>query len=134
MSYNFSPGPAILPQPVRDEIAAHLSRAARGLSILEISHRSGEYETIHNSAIRRCRSLYGLPDDMEVLLVGGGASLQFAMVPINLLRQGNSADYIETGSWSQKSQSEALCLVKTVRVAGSSADRYFCYITGLEEL
>ena len=132
--YNFSPGPAILAKSVSDEIANHFSDALPGLSILEISHRSGEYETIHNSAIRRCRSLYGLPDDMEVLLVGGGASLQFAMVPINLLRQSNSADYIETGSWSQKALSEAVCLGKTVRVAGSSADRDFCYIPGLEAL
>lgn len=127
-SRNFSPGPALLPKPVREQIEDHFASSPGGLSIVEISHRSPEYEEIHHRALARCRALYGIPEDMEVLLLGGGASQQFAMVPMNLLRPGRSADYIDTGSWSRKAEAEAARLGRKTRIAASSADRGYSYI------
>ena len=127
-SLNFSPGPALLPEPVREQIGEHFSSSPEGLSIVEISHRSPGYEEIHHRALARCRVLYGLPEEIEVLLLGGGASQQFAMVPMNLLRQGRSADYIDTGSWSRKARAEAVRLGRKTRIAASSADRGYSYI------
>ncbi len=133
-SRNFSPGPALLPEPVREQIGYHFASSPGGLSIVEISHRSPGYEEIHHSALARCRALYGIPDDIEVLLLGGGASQQFAMVPMNLLRPGRSADYIDTGSWSRKAEAEASRLGRRTRVAASSADRGYSYIPGQDSL
>ena len=127
-SWNFSPGPALLPKPVREQIGDHFAASPDGLSIVEISHRSPEYEEIHHRAVARCRALYGIPDDIEVLLLGGGASQQFAMVPMNLLRSGRSADYIDTGAWSRKAAAEAARLGRQTRTAASSADRGYSYI------
>ena len=131
---NFSPGPALLPEPVREQIGEHFSSSTGGLSIVEISHRSPGYEEIHYRALARCRALYGIPEEIEVLLLGGGASQQFAMVPMNLLRPGRSADYIDTGSWSRKAQAEAARLGRKTRIAASSADRGFSYIPGQRSL
>ena len=132
---NFSPGPAIMPCSVRAQAAAQLADPGPGnVSILEASHRGRQYESIHNQVVDRCRTLYALPDDMDVLLLQGGASLQFTMVPQNLLREGRSADYIETGSWSQKAISEAAILGCRHRIAASSADRGFSYIPQADQL
>ena len=131
---NFSPGPALLPEPVREQIEEHFSSSPEGLSIVEISHRSPRYEEVHHRALARCRVLYGIPEDIEVLFLGGGASQQFAMVPMNLLRPGRSADYIDTGSWSRKAQAEAVRLGRKTRIAASSADRGFSYIPGQRSL
>ncbi|MCY3760836.1 MAG: 3-phosphoserine/phosphohydroxythreonine transaminase [Gemmatimonadetes bacterium] len=127
-SRNFSPGPALLPKPVRERIEDHFASSPGGMSIVEISHRSPGYEEIHHRALARCRALYWIPDDIEVLLLGGGASQQFAMVPMNLLRPGHSADYIDTGSWSRKAEAEAARLGRKTRIAASSADRGYSYI------
>jgi phosphoserine aminotransferase len=127
--YNFNPGPAALPLPVLEEIQANfLNYDGTGMSITEISHRSKQFDEVINGAVARARRLLGLDDDWQVLFIQGGASLQFAMVPMNLLGNGQSADYINTGTWSTKAIAEAQLLGKTVRVSASSEDRNFCYI------
>ena len=99
--FNFSAGPAALPESVlaraRDEL---LDWHGHGLSIMEMSHRSPEFEGVAAKAQRDLRALLGVPDDYAVLFLQGGATAQFAMVPINLLPEGGSADYIHTGQWA----------------------------------
>ena len=91
--FNFNPGPAALPLEVLREAQADLlDYKGSGMSILEASHRGKEYEAVHNEAISNIRQLLGLGDDYAILLLQGGASGQFAMVPLNLLREGQSAD------------------------------------------
>src|SRR5207248_955322 len=98
--YNFSAGPAVLPVPVleqaRDEM---LSLPGVGMSVMEISHRSQTFDEIHQSAVQGLRDLLGIPANYRVLFLQGGASLQFSMVPLNLLPASGSADYLVTGSW-----------------------------------
>lgn len=135
MVYNFNPGPAVVPAAALREAAANLvDYRGQGMSIVEMSHRSPAYEQIHQEAIDRCLRLYGLGSEYTVLLLQGGASLQFAMVPMNLLPAGRSADYISTGHWSQKAVEEVGLLGKTCRVAGSSEAADFSYIPAAEEL
>jgi len=106
--FNFSAGPAVLPPPVLEEAQRDLvSLPGVGMSILEISHRSKAFEGILHAAEADIRSLAGISDDYAVLFLQGGASLQFSMVPMNLLPEGGSADYVVTGSWSQKAVKEA---------------------------
>lgn len=125
MSYNFGPGPAVLPRCVVEKAGADLVNSEEGLSILEVSHRGTAYGAVHEEALERCRRLYGVPDRMAIAFLQGGASLQFAMVPENLLRQGRSADYVSTGSWSKKAIAEAGRLGRAYRIAGSSeADNF----------
>ncbi|MFZ5565099.1 MAG: 3-phosphoserine/phosphohydroxythreonine transaminase [Thermodesulfobacteriota bacterium] len=127
--YNFNAGPAVLPLSVLEEIqATFLDFAGTGMSITEVSHRSKPFENIINDAIARVKRLLGIGDDYQVLFVQGGASLQFSMVPMNLLPAGKSADYVNTGTWSTKAIKEAEILGKTVRVPASSKDRNFAYI------
>ncbi len=125
---NFYPGPATLPLPAleraRDEL---LDYQGTGMSIMETSHRSAAYDAVHNEAGELVRELLRLPDKYHVLFLQGGASLQFAMVPMNLLGDGRSADYVVTGSWSKKAITEAKILGK-VHVAGSSEDVNFTHI------
>jgi phosphoserine aminotransferase len=123
--YNFSSGPAVLPLPVLEEAQRDLvTLPGVGMSVLEISHRSAAFETIIRAAEADLRSLAGIPDSYGVLFVHGGASLQFSMVPMNLLTSGATADYILTGSWSQKAAAEAK-RVGTVNVAATTeADRF----------
>src|SRR6185369_1435794 len=90
-----------------------------GMSIMEHSHRGKAYEAVHDEAIALVRELLGVPDDYHVLFLQGGASLQFAQVPMNLLPAGKSADYILTGGWSEKAYQEAQ-RVGTVRVAATT--------------
>ena len=127
--YNFNPGPAALPLPVLEEIKeSFLNYAGSGMSVVEISHRSGEFEAIINDAVARVRRLLSLDDDWQVLFLQGGASTQFCMVPMNFLGEGDAADYVDTGTWSAKAVKEAQVLGKSVRVAASSEDRNYCYI------
>lgn len=120
--YNFSPGPAVLPVTVLEEAKKHLMcYPGAGMSILEMSHRSKTFEGILNETIGLIRELYGVPDNYHVLFMGGGASLQFSMVPMNLLAPGKSADYIITGVWAEKALKEAK-KVGTVRIAASTAE------------
>jgi len=107
--YNFSPGPAVLPLEVleraRDEM---LSLPGVGMSVLEISHRSPAFDRILEDTLQALRQLLGIGNDYEVLLMQGGASLQFSMVPMNLLRgRVGAADYVLTGTWGQTGAKEA---------------------------
>lgn len=101
--YNFNAGPAILPRPVLEQAQAELlDLPGVGLSVMEISHRSADFDTIIGKAREGIRKLYQLSDDYDVLFLQGGASLQFEMAPLNLLREGDNAQYLVTGSWGQK--------------------------------
>ncbi|MFZ7128263.1 MAG: 3-phosphoserine/phosphohydroxythreonine transaminase [Desulfobacterales bacterium] len=127
--HNFNPGPAALPLPVLERIQeTFLDFQGTGMSITEVSHRSKAFDAVINDAVDRTRRLLGLDDRFEVLFVQGGASLQFAMVPMNFLPSGQSADYVNTGTWSTKAIQEARLQGKRVNVVASSEDRDFSYI------
>jgi phosphoserine aminotransferase len=119
-SINFNAGPAGLPLPAleraRDEM---LDFKGSGMSVMEHSHRGKEFEGVHNEAIALLTELLGIPDSHQVLLLQGGASLQFAMVPMNFLPKDGSADYIVNGAWAEKAVEEAK-IVGTVKVAATS--------------
>lgn len=100
---NFSAGPCTLPLRVLEEAQGEFVEfAGSGMSLIEMSHRSPEYEAIHEAARAKAGSVFGMPDDFEVLLLQGGATLQFAMVPMNLLQPGATGGYVESGSWAKK--------------------------------
>ena len=126
--FNFNPGPAALPLPVLEEIQENfLNFAGTGMSIVEVSHRSPAFDRVINDAAARTRRLLGLDDRFKVLFMQGGASMQFALIPMNFLSGADRADYVNTGTWSTKAIAEARTLGKSVRVAASSEDRDFCY-------
>jgi phosphoserine aminotransferase len=127
--FNFSAGPAILPIPVLEEASQGIHEiGGSGMSVLEVSHRGTDYERIHYDARNRMLKLMGLdPSAYTVLFLGGGASLQFAMLPMNILSKDASADYVHTGEWSSRAMNEAKLFGK-VNVAGSSEDGRFAYI------
>jgi len=126
--FNFSPGPAVLPQAVleqaRDEL---LDWQGTGMSVMEMSHRSKEFIAIAEAAQADLRGLLAIPANYKVLFLQGGATAQFAMVPMNLLHGKKSADYIHTGEWAKKAIAEAAKYC-SVNVAASSADRNFSYV------
>ena len=127
--YNFNPGPAALPLVVLEEIRENfLNFKGSGMSIIEISHRSKEFEEVINDAVDRTKRLLSLGDGFQVLFIQGGASLQFCMIPMNFLPPGKSADYVDTGTWSTKAIKEAQIQNKSITVAASSADKNYCYI------
>ena len=120
--YNFGAGPATLPLEVLEEAQRELvDFRGSGISILEHSHRGKEYDAVHLEAVANLRKLMNLPEDHVVLFLQGGASAQFAMVPMNLLGAGQAADYIHTGSWAKKAISEAKIIGKVNVVADTSA-------------
>src|SRR5215208_90392 len=126
--YNFAAGPAVLPLTVLEEIQRDLvSLPGVGMSILEISHRSATFESILAQAEADIRTLGGIPPNYKVLFLQGGASLQFSMVPMNLLTPGATADYIDSGSWAEKAIKEAK-KVGTVNVAASTKDSGYARI------
>ena len=128
--YNFYAGPAILPAEVMNKAKDEfLNFKDIGLSVMEISHRSKDYMAVIEGAEAKIRSLMGIPENYSVLFIQGGASLQFGMIPMNLL-QGGSADYVNTGAWAKKAIKEAK-LFGTVNNAGSSEDKNFNYIPQL---
>lgn len=132
--YNFAAGPAILPEPVLKEAQEQLwALPGVGMSILEISHRSKTFDKIIAEAKDGLKALLGISDNYEVLFLQGGASLQFSMVPLNLLVKNKKADYIVTGSWSKKAVKEAK-RVGTVNVAASTEDGNFKRIPKQVEL
>ena len=132
--YNFSAGPAVLPLEVLEEAREHLlSLPGVGMSILEISHRSKPFDEIIQTAEADIRELAGIPEGYHVLFLQGGASLQFSMVPMNLLPQGGSADYIVTGSWSQKAVKEAK-RVGAVKIAATTESDNFNRVPAQSEL
>jgi len=127
--YNFNAGPAALPLEVLEEIKeSFLNFGGSGMSITEISHRSTLFDNVINDAIARTRRLLKLDDRFHVLFIQGGASLQFCMIPLNLLKEGDSADYVNTGTWATKAIKEAEILGKTINVVASSEDKNFSYI------
>ncbi len=132
--HNFGAGPAVLPEPVLEQVRSELlDYQGTGMSVLEMSHRSPAFEAIIRRAEADLRSLAGLTDDHAVLFLQGGASLQFAMVPMNLRPVGASADYLITGHWSKTALKEAEKL-GAVRVAGSSEAARFDRIPAAGEL
>lgn len=132
--YNFSAGPAVLPEPVLRKAQQDLwNIGGTGIGIAEHSHRGRLFERVIAEAEQDCRDLAGIPDDYRVLFLQGGASLQFAMVPMNLLPRGATADYLITGIWSQKAMKEAK-LVGKVHEAASSADQNFSYIPAEDQI
>jgi phosphoserine aminotransferase len=132
--FNFSAGPAVLPVRVLEEAQRDLlALPGVGMSVLEISHRSKPFEQIIAQAEADLRALLNLPANYKVLFLQGGASLQFSMVPMNLLPAGRSADYILTGSWGQGAIKEAKKL-GAAREAASTADSNFSRVTGQDEL
>jgi phosphoserine aminotransferase len=128
--FNFNAGPAALPLPVLEEIEAEfLDYKGTGMSVIEMSHRSKAFEGIINDAVARTKRLLGVDDNYNVLFIQGGASMQFAMIPMNIAVAGKPVDYINTGTWPEKAIKEAKIQGKDVRIIASSADRNFSYIT-----
>ena len=133
-AFNFNAGPAALPLDVLKAAQAELlDFNGTGMSVMELSHRSKDYEAVHNHAQELLRKLLSIPENYDVLFVQGGASLQFSMVPMNLLGEGQTANYILTGSWSEKALEEAQ-KVGRVRVGASSQDKKHSYIPDLADL
>ena len=131
--YNFSAGPAVLPEEVLKEAAAEmLDYEGTGMSVMEMSHRSKTFEKIIKEAEQDLRDLMGIPDNYKVLFLQGGAHLQFAMIPMNLMKNG-VADYIVTGSWAKKAWKEASKYGKANCIA-SSEDKNFNYIPDCGDL
>ena len=127
--YNFNAGPAALPLPVLEEIQAEfLNFKGSGMSITEVSHRSQWFDEVIEDAVARVRRLMKLPDSFHVVFLQGGASMQFCMIPMNLLPEGRSADYVNTGTWATKAIKEARIEGKTIQVIASSEDKKFSYI------
>ncbi len=132
--YNFSAGPAILPEDVLKEAQENLFvLPGVGMSILEISHRSKAFDKIIADAKEGIKTLLDINDDYEILFLQGGASLQFAMAPLNLMPPKNKADYIITGSWSKKALKEAK-RVGTVNIAASTEEAKFNFVPKQSEL
>ena len=131
--YNFSAGPAVLPEEVLKQAADEMMNYQNsGMSVMEMSHRSKTYDNIIKTAERDLRDLLNIPDNYKVLFLQGGAHLQFSMVPINLLKNG-VADYIVTGQWAKKAYVEAQKYGKINKVA-TSEDKSFSYIPDCSDL
>ena len=131
--YNFSAGPAVLPESVLQEAADEmLDYRGTGMSVMEMSHRSKAYQTIIDEAEADLRTLMGIPDNYKVLFMQGGASQQFAMFPMNLMKN-KVADYIITGQWAKKAWQEAR-MYGTANAVASSADKTFSYIPDCSDL
>ncbi len=121
--YNFNAGPAVLPAEVLQEAQRELlDFKGSGMSILESSHRGKEYDAVHAEAVANYKQLLGCSDDYAVLFVAGGASMQFAMVPLNLLGAGQTADYINSGTWAGKAIKEAAHIGKVNVAANCSKE------------
>ena len=132
-SYNFSAGPAMMPEPVLEEIAAEMMNyRGSGMCVMEMSHRSKVFQQIRDEAEADLRKLMDIPDNYKVLFVQGGGTVQFAMVPINLMKNG-VACYIETGNWSKKAIAEARKYGEVV-IAASSRDKNFSCIPDCSDL
>ena len=131
--YNFSAGPAVLPEEVLQEAAAEmLDYRGIGMSVMELAHRTKDFQKIIDDAEADLRTLMGIPDNYKVLFLQGGASLQFAMIPMNFMKN-RVADYVVTGQWAKKAAAEAKIYGK-VNVIASSADKTFSYIPDLSNV
>ena len=131
--YNFSAGPAVLPESVLQQAAAEmLDYQGTGMGVMEMSHRSKAYQKIIDTAEADLRELMGIPSNYKVLFLQGGASQQFAMIPMNLMKN-KVADYIVTGVWAKKAREEA-AIYGQANVIASSADKTFSYIPDCSDL
>ena len=131
--YNFSAGPAVLPEEVLKEVAAEMMDCnGTGMSVLEMSHRSPAFQAIIDEAEKDLRELMNIPDNYKVLFLQGGASLQFAMIPMNLMKN-KVADYIVTGQWAKKAYEEAKKYGTANKIA-TSEDETFSYIPDCSDL
>ena len=132
-TYNFSAGPAMMPESVLEEIRDEmLNYRGSGMCVMEMSHRSAVFQTIVDEAEQDLRDLMNIPDNYKVLFIQGGATLQFSMIPMNLMKNGKAV-YIETGAWSKKAIAEAK-KVGEVIVAASSKDKNYSYIPDCSDL
>ncbi len=133
--HNFSAGPAVLPEEVLREAQADLfNYKGHGLSVMEMSHRSKEYQAIIDETTAAVKRIYDLGDDYEVLFLHGGASLQFLMLPMNFAHEGKTANIIHTGVWTKKAIGELKKLGLPVHLAASSEDKSFGYIPKTHQL
>ncbi|HPS41919.1 MAG TPA: 3-phosphoserine/phosphohydroxythreonine transaminase [Anaerolineaceae bacterium] len=131
--YNFSAGPSMLPEPVLEEIRDEfMNYQGSGMCVMEMSHRSKVFEGILHQAEADLRTLMGIPENYKVLFIQGGATLQFSMIPMNLMKNG-VADYIVTGAWSEKAYKEALHFGE-INLAATSKDRNYSYIPDVSNL
>lgn len=131
--YNFSAGPSMLPEEVLKKAQTEmLEYGTSGMSVMEMSHRSKDYQDIIDSAEALVRELMHVPDSYKVLFLQGGGSTQFAMIPLNLASKNKKADYVITGQWAKKAAAEAERYITVNRVA-SSADKTFSYIPKLDK-
>jgi phosphoserine aminotransferase len=133
-AYNFNAGPSALPLSVLKRAQEELLNFQNtGMSVMELSHRSKEYDAVHTRAKELLRKLMNIPETHDILFLQGGASLQFSMVPMNLLSEGKVANYVLTGSWSEKALKEAKKLGST-HVAASSKEANYTYIPSLQDI
>ncbi|WP_324822815.1 3-phosphoserine/phosphohydroxythreonine transaminase [Sinanaerobacter sp. ZZT-01] len=131
--FNFSAGPSMLPLEVMERAAKEMTNyEGCGMSVMEMSHRSADFKKIIDTAEQDLRDIMHIPDNYKVLFLQGGGSLQFSMVPLNLLRNSKKADYIVTGSWAKKAEKEAEKF-GDIRIAASSEDKTFTYIPKLSK-
>ncbi len=127
--HNFNAGPAVLPEEVLREAQADLfNYKGMGLSVMEMSHRSKEYQAIIDETRATLKRIYNLGDEHDVLFLQGGASMQFLMVPMNFIAEGMIPNFINTGVWSKKAIAEVKKIGKPVHIAASSEDKNFSYI------
>ena len=132
-TYNFSAGPAMMPEPVLEEIRDEMMNyRGSGMCVMEMSHRSKVYQQIIDDAEKDLRDLMGIPDNYKVLFIQGGATLQFSMIPMNLMKNGKAV-YIETGAWSKKAIAEAKKCGEVI-VAASSKDKNYTYFPDCSDL
>ena len=132
-TFNFSAGPAMMPEPVLEEIRDEmLNYRGSGMCVMEMSHRSDVFQQIVDEAEQDLRDLMGIPENYKVLFIQGGATLQFSMIPMNLMRNGKAV-YIETGAWSKKAIAEAKKVGEVV-VAASSKNENYSYIPDCSDL
>ncbi len=133
-AYNFNAGPAVLPEAVLEK--AHkpwFNYENSGMAVMEMSHRSKEYTAIHERALANVKELMSVPDNYSVLLLQGGASMQFCMIPMNLAGKDGKVDMLQTGSWTKKATAEAE-KVTTVNIAASTADDNFIRLPAKDEM
>ncbi|RJO63309.1 MAG: 3-phosphoserine/phosphohydroxythreonine transaminase [Myxococcales bacterium] len=124
--YNFSAGPSMLPLPVLKKAQAEfVNYADSGMSLFEMSHRGKIYDAVHNDAVRLTHEVYGIPTDThQILFIQGGATLQFAMIPMSFLGQGKFAEYVTTGTWSQKALKDAQLIGDAREIATGKAENF----------
>ncbi|MCT8139501.1 3-phosphoserine/phosphohydroxythreonine transaminase [Anaerobacillus sp. CMMVII] len=134
-AYNFNAGPSALPEEVlriaQEEL---LNFNETGMSVMELSHRSKDFENVHNEAQSLLRQILNIPDTYEILFLQGGASLQFSMIPMNFLSDGQIGNYVLTGAWSEKALKEANILGHTTAIAASTKETNYDRIPELSEL